>query len=143
MGERTPARVFTRAFRTFSPDIPVPDSFLTTVRFDDDSLALVELSYALRRHGDSLRRLLVVGSRGTLQQVGHGESGLHSAVERPPSPAVADAMRLQCQHWAAVLDGRSEPLVTSDQMRRALGTALAAQESLVTGRPVTLPEVDR
>lgn len=131
---RTPRRVFVRQFRTFSPDVPVPDSFHATVRFDDDSLVLVELCYALRRHGDSLRRLLVIGERGTLTHTDDGWSGLHSAASIPPSAGVTDAMHHQMAHWVSVLRGESEPSTTSAQVRSALATAVAAQRSLESGR---------
>ncbi|GHE42124.1 inositol 2-dehydrogenase [Streptosporangium violaceochromogenes] len=140
MRDRRPTRVFVRSFRTLSPDVPVPDSFHATVRFDDGSLALVELSYALRERGASLRRVLAVGDRGTLRHEDDGDSGLHSEAARAPSASVDGAIGAQMAHWAAVLRGETEPITTPRQMCLTLATALAAQRSLVTGRAVDVPE---
>ena len=133
-----PARVFARGFRSWAPAMGVPDSFHLTLRFDGGGLALLEISYALRARGDSLRRVLAVGEAGSLHHTTAGEPGLVSDAARAPSPAVEDAMQHQLAHWLATLRGEEAPLVTLPQARAALAAALAAQESLETGAAVRI-----
>lgn len=63
--QRTPVRVFARSFPSYAAGMPVHDRFHLTVRFDDDSLALLEISYALRKQADMLRRIVVSGTGGS------------------------------------------------------------------------------
>ena len=58
---RRPIRVFARSFPTFAAGMPVHDSFHLTVRFEDGSLALIELAYALPQSGKMVRRIVVSG----------------------------------------------------------------------------------
>jgi len=138
-----PERVFARGFKTFSPDLPTPDSFHVTLRFADGAMALLEWSYALRKRGDFLRRIVVVGENGSLHHTTEGEAGLHSDAANPVPPATLGAFTNQMQHWVDVLRGKVDPLVTPDQVRAAFAAALAAQESYGSGQAVTLtaPEV--
>lgn len=138
-GQR-PVRVFARGMRTWAPDMPTPDSFNITVRFEDGSLALLEFYYALPERGDYLRRILAVGEKGSLQHNTEKEAGLHSEAAHPPSPAVQDAMYHQLSHWVATLRGQEGPIVKLEEVRAALAAGIAAQQSLQTGRAVTLEE---
>lgn len=138
---RAPARVFARSFPSYSGEMPVDDSFHLTVRFDDDSLALCEISYALRRHADSLRRLVVAGTDGTLAHSTADDPGLTSDGARPAPSSTEGAMASQLRHWVDVVRGEAEPLVRTHEVRLALTAALAAQRSLDEGRPVDLTEV--
>lgn len=126
---RQPIRVFARGFNGHAAGQPVPDSFHLTVRFDDDSMALLQISYALRPAGAVLRRALVAGDIGTLS---------HSSTDDDPDPqpaSVSGAMAAQLRHWVAMLRGEERPIVRSDQVRAALAAGLAAQRSLETGQP--------
>ncbi|MBQ0928392.1 Gfo/Idh/MocA family protein [Saccharopolyspora endophytica] len=137
--ERRPIRVFARGFPTFAADLPTPDSFHLTVRFDDGSLALIELSYGLTRSGDFLRRYVLAGERGTLAHSTEDEPALISEAAKPAPASIAGAMDRQLDHWVRLIRGEAEPIVRLDQVRATLATALAAQQSLITGQPV---EVD-
>lgn len=124
----TPVRVFARGWCGFAPEMPTPDSFHIIVRFAGGGLATLEISYALRRPGDQLRRLLVIGERGAQVQVTDTEPG---GIE---PAATADAMRHQFAHWARVLRGQEPALVRRDQVRSVLAAALAAQAAYTSGR---------
>ncbi len=137
---RTPTRVFTRGFRTHAPTMGIPDSFHMTVRFDDGSFALLEIAYALHTRGDSLRRILAVGERGSLSHSTEDEPHLSSNGIHLASPSTEDAMYYQLRHWTAIVRGEETPIVTTAQVRAALAAALAAQESLTSGRAVTIEE---
>lgn len=137
---RTPTRVFTRGFRTFAPTTGIPDSFHMTVRFDDGSFALLEIAYALRQRGDALRRILAIGEAGSLSHSTEDDPQLYSDGVHLPSPAIEDAMYHQLRHWVATVRGEESSIVKNAQVRHALAAALAAQESLETGRAVTIGE---
>lgn len=139
LGE-APRRVFARSFRTFSPDVPTPDSFHITVRCEH-ALALVELSYGLVPPGANLRRLLAIGEEGTIQHRSDDEEELLSGTAPVAAPSLDHAMDHELVHWVATLRGETEPLVRADEVRNTLAAALAAQRSLETGRAVDVEEV--
>ncbi|MDU0313144.1 Gfo/Idh/MocA family oxidoreductase [Phycicoccus sp. M110.8] len=131
--QRAPVKVFARSFPSYAAQMPVHDSFHLTVRFDDDSLALLEISYALRKHADMMRRLVVAGTTGTLSHSTDQDPGLISDGVRPAPSSVEGAMGAQLTHWIDVVRG-AQPVVRLPEVRMALATALAAQRSLETGR---------
>jgi predicted dehydrogenase len=137
---RQPTRVFTRGFRTFAPTMGIPDSFHMTVRFDDGSMALLEIAYALHARGDALRRILAVGESGSLSHSTEEDSQVYSEGVHIPSPAIEDAMYHQLRHWVASLHGDEEPIVKTAEVRGALAAALAAQVSLESGAAVMIGE---
>ncbi|MDQ4213097.1 Gfo/Idh/MocA family oxidoreductase [Microbacterium capsulatum] len=137
---RTPVRVFARSFPSFAAGMPVHDSFQLIVRFDDDSLATLEISYSLAQPRDMFRRIVVAGTEGTVSHSTDDDPVLHSAGAGVPLPSVENAMGRQLAHWIDVVEGRAEPIVRTDQVRSALAAAIAAQRSLDTGRPVDLRE---
>ncbi len=138
---RRPVRVFARSFRTFSPALPMPDSFHVTLRFDDGSLALLELGYGLHSFGSDVLRLLAVGTEATIEYSTEGEPGLTSGVARMARPAYDDAIDRQLAHWVDVLRGDAEQLVRWDEVRATLAAALGAQRSLETGEAVLVGDV--
>ena len=135
-----PVRVFARGFRSFAPAMGTPDSFHVTVRFADGSMALLEISYALKARGEHLRRILVVGEAGSLHHTTQGDPDLVSDAAKPAPQAVEDALYLQLTHWVATLRGQEAPIVTLPQVRGALAAALGAQRSLETGAAIDLGE---
>lgn len=137
-----PVEVHARAVRTFSPAMESPDSFTVRLRTENGSLATLELCYALRRRGDVVRRLLLVGSEGTLAHTTQEETGLESDALRPGPVSTEGALRAQLAHWLDVVTGRAPQLVRTSEVRAALAGALAAQRSLVTGRRVRVDELD-
>ncbi len=139
---RTPVRVFARSFSSNAAETPVPESMLMTVRFDDDSLGMFEFSYSLTRPGDSVRRIMVAGTTGTLTHSTEGEPGIDAIGERAPASASVDgAMDAELGHWIDTLHG-AEPIIRATEVRAALATAIAAQRSLDENRPVDVAEVE-
>jgi len=137
---RQPTRVFARGFRTHAPTMGIPDSFHITCRFDDGSFALLEISYALRTRGDSLRRILAIGDAGSLSHSTEEDPQLYSDGVHLPSPSTDDAMYYQLRHWIATLHGEEEPIVKTAEVRATLAAALAAQTSLESGNAVNIGE---
>lgn len=136
-----PVEVFTRGLRTFSPEMESPDSFHVQLRTASGALATLELCYALRRRGELLRRVVLVGTEGTLTHTTSEEDGLHSDAATAPPPSVDGALRAQLAHWLDVVRGDAPQIVTTSQVRTALATALAAQRSLVSGRRERVADV--
>jgi len=137
-----PTEVFARGVRTFSPDMESPDSFQVQLRTADGGLATLELCYALRQRGDMLRRVVLVGTEGTLRHSTEDEPGLTSDAARPAPLSLDGALRDQLAHWADVVTGAAEPVVRTTEVRAALAGALAAQRALVTGRRVHVREIE-
>lgn len=136
-----PVVVYTRAMPTFAPAMTSPDSFHIQARTASGSLATLELRYALRRRCDVLRRVVLVGSEGTLRHSTEEEAGLVSDAARPAPVSVEGALHTQLAHWLDLVGGRSAPVVRTSEVRGVLAVALAAQQSLVRGVPVTVDEV--
>ncbi len=137
-----PTEVFARGLRTFSPEMESPDSFHVQLRTADGALATLELCYALRQRGDMLRRVVLVGTEGTLRHSTEAEPGLSSDAARPAPLSLEGALRDQLSHWADVVTGTAEPVVRTAEVRAALAGALAAQRSLITGRRVHVTEIE-
>lgn len=138
----TPVRVFAREVKTFAPEMPTPDGFHVTVRFDDGSLALLEWSYALRRRGELLVRTVAVGERGSLNYSTENEPRPVSDLPPVSPPSLTGAFDAQLGHWVRTLRGEEEPIVKLDEVRATLAAALAAGRSIATGRAVTVAEVE-
>lgn len=141
LSDRSPVRVFARGYRTFAPAMGIPDSFHITVRFDDGSLALLEIAYSLKARGDSFRRILAVGETGSLSHSTDDDPRLVSDGVHLPADAIEGAMERQLRHWVATLRGEAEPIVRHREVRDALAAALGAQRSLETGAAVQLSAV--
>jgi predicted dehydrogenase len=136
--QQRPVRVFARSFPSYASGMPVHDSFHLTVKFEDGALALLEISYSLRKHADVLRRVVVAGVDGTLSHTTDDDPGLTSDGARPAPSSVEGAMVHQMSHWLDVLEGTAQPIVRTAEVRASLATGLAAQESLTTGRAVDI-----
>ena len=130
-----PRRVCARGVPTWAPDMPTPDSFHLIVEFADGAQAVIEVSYALHRRGELMRRALVVGTAGTASVSTDDEPG--GQIHPEPAPAgVQDAMYLQYSHFRDVLAGTAQPATTPRQIRATLAAAVAAEASAAAGGSV-------
>lgn len=136
--DSVPTRVYSRGLNTFASSMPTPDSFHITVRFDNGSLALLEISYALRERGERLRRALVIGEEGSLEHSTDSEPVLPASGGPMPPESLDRAMENQLSHWISSLRAGSPSMVRNDQVRATLATAIGAQRSLESGRAVEL-----
>lgn len=135
-----PRRIFARDFPTFGAQMPMPDSFHLLVEFTNGSLAVLELSYALRQRGDSFRRLVLAGTQGSLVHDVSMEPGLMAPSINVAQASVDGALVDQLRHWISVVKGDEPCIVRPEQARAALAAALAAQRSLGTGQPVSIDQ---
>ncbi|MGH3436633.1 MAG: Gfo/Idh/MocA family protein [Sciscionella sp.] len=131
----TPARVFARPLRTWTGEMPTPDSFHIIIEFTGGGQAVVELSYGLTRRGSLLRRVLIAGTDGTACVSTDDEPSADTAPPLPPA-GVAGAMLRQYAHFRDVLISGAAPLTSPAQIRGALVAAIAAERSSRTRRVV-------
>ncbi|TIH40067.1 gfo/Idh/MocA family oxidoreductase [Subtercola vilae] len=135
-----PVEVFARQFATFAANMPMPDSFQLLVRFENGSLATLELCYALRQPGEFLRRIVLAGTEATLAHSTEADPGLASPGHPVPPASIEGALAAQLAHWVHSIRTKEPFLVTNRQARAALMTAVAAQQSLDTGQPVQIEQ---
>lgn len=129
-----PVRVCARPLHTWASRMPTPDSFHIAVEFQHGGLALIELSYGLRRPGAMHRRVLVAGTGGSICVSSDDESASDTHPIVAPA-GVGGAMAEQYQHFRDVLLGEAPPATTPSQIRGALAAALAAQHGVDSGQP--------
>ncbi|MDW3216755.1 MAG: Gfo/Idh/MocA family oxidoreductase [Ilumatobacteraceae bacterium] len=133
-----PASVFTRGWKTYSPDVPTPDSFHVLIRGRRGTLAVLETSYGLRPPADPVRRIVAAGALGTLSHSTTDETELvNPTVADTPSSTVG-AMTAEIRTWLLAVRGEIESPIPLAHSRIALAGAIAAQRSYDTGQPVDL-----
>jgi predicted dehydrogenase len=113
------------------------DYYQCIVKFEDDSTAIAELSYALPRRGDSYRAAMLIGTKGSAVHRSTDDaflftdSGQHFLPESLEDPMVG-----QVAHLVECVANDTQPITTPQQIRTALKLALAADESSRTGEVV-------
>jgi predicted dehydrogenase len=120
--------------------IETQDLVLTLVEMADGTVAVVTSGWLLpgTHPFKGEFRLEVLGTAG-LAEVDLEEQGLRQVTaEGTVRPRFGHAVAQQLTHFVAVARGQEAPAVTAEDGRRALGMALAAEESLVTGKAVSL-----
>ena len=137
--DRPPRSVYAQTARQASAAMDMNDYYQVIVRFADDATAIANLSYALPRRGDGVRAAMLVGSKGSayhdLSDDDYliSDSGLHFVEDGLDLPITR-----QVAHFVDCVAQGRDPIVTPTQIRTALRTALAADESARTGRVVEL-----
>ncbi|CAN5723011.1 hypothetical protein BH23CHL8_BH23CHL8_00080 [soil metagenome] len=133
-----PAEVMARGVHGTSGALRIWDHFAVHVRYRDGAVATVEVSRATRPRSIVLRESVVAGTDGVARQAPVAGGGL-LLDEAGAVPLGFDAQvgfdRQVAAFLAAVREG-GPPQVSAIDGRRALAMALAAERSLVTGRPV-------
>lgn len=133
-----PTSVFTRGWKTYSPDLPTCDSFHVTMQCRNGGLAVLETSYALRPPAEPYRRVMVAGADGTLVHSTEHETELYNPMVPSPSGATDGAMIGEIRAWLQVVRGEIASPIPLGHSRVVLAAAIAAQESLESGRAVSL-----
>ncbi len=136
-----PRSIYAQTQKRASSEMDMCDYYQCILKFQDDSTAIAELSYALPRMGDSCRAAMLVGTRGSAYyNLAHdafmmGDQGLHFVEE-----GLAPPLARQLAHFAECVDMGISPITTPQQIRASLRLALAADESARTGRVVEVSE---
>lgn len=137
--DRQPRSVYAQTAKRASAAMEMSDYYQVIVRFADDSTAVANLTYALPRRGDSVRGAMLVGTKGSayhdLTDDAYliSDTGLHFLDDGIDLP-----IGRQVRHFVDCVEQGRDPIVTPAQIRTALRTALAADESARTGRVVEL-----
>ena len=140
-------RVFARGL-TFSGR-PFQDHALITLRFASGAIGHIEVSWSLPR-GNFRTRVEVAGDAGLVEW---------DSLDRPPlvtetydddhglrrfgsSPTATqdEPYTAELAHFVDVVEGRAEPIVTARDGLEAVRVALAAIESMRTGKPVAMKD---
>jgi predicted dehydrogenase len=129
-----PVEAFARGYRGTSAALDIDDHFSVVLRFASGVQAVVEVSRAARPRSIVMRESVVAGTDGVVRIAPGG----FVANETGSVPLGFDAQvgfDREVAGWvAAARDGEPLP-VTAQEGRLALATALAAQRSILSGRP--------
>jgi predicted dehydrogenase len=132
-----PVEVMARGVHGTSGALRIWDHFAVHVRYDGGAVATVEVSRAARPRSIVLRESVVAGSDGVVRQTPSAGGGLLFD-EGGAAPLGFDAQVGFDRELAAFLDAvraGGPPPVDAVDGRRALAMAIAAERSLVSGRP--------
>jgi predicted dehydrogenase len=135
----TPRSIYAQTQKRASAEMDMHDYYQFVLKFQDDTTAIGELSYALPRRGDAYRFAMLVGTQGTAyHNLAHDafiidEHGLKH-IEDDLSAPIAK----QVAHFVDCVETNTNPITTPDQIRTALRTALAAAESARIGEVVEI-----
>jgi myo-inositol 2-dehydrogenase / D-chiro-inositol 1-dehydrogenase len=142
-------RVYARSARAIWQDAP-GDYALVTLRFKSGAIALLEGSWTYPQ-GIFRTALDIAGSEGVIEWASDRSAPIQHFLERNPDPSSAvglpleaqgeDPYEIQLRHVKHALETSTAFLVTPADALEALRIALAARQSLVTGRAVELLEV--
>ena len=143
------ARVYARSVQGIWKDAP-GDYALVTLRFKSGAMALLEGGWAYPQ-GIFRTALDIAGNEGVIEWSSDNSAPLRHFLERDPDPSSAvglpitaqgeDPYELQLRHVKHALETGTTFLVTPEDALEALRIALAARQSLLTGRAVEPLEV--
>jgi UDP-N-acetylglucosamine 3-dehydrogenase len=127
-------------------DLHIPDATVTTMRFSNGAIALMEQSWALPIGVPALldAQFEVVGSKGAAYIDFHQPSlsfftdGVWSQPDVILALPGAHYLKDEYEQFLAFIDGTAEPKVSGEDALEALRVALAIVESAKTGKPVEL-----
>ncbi|MCB0021431.1 MAG: Gfo/Idh/MocA family oxidoreductase [Caldilinea sp.] len=139
--ERVFARGLTFAGRQYQ------DHALITLRFISGAIGHIEASWSHPR-GNFRTRIEVAGDGGLVEwdsldrpalvaELYDAEQGFRH-LGSSPSSVTDEPYYAELAHFVAVVEGRAEPVVTARDGLEAVRVALAAIESMRTGRPTTM-----
>lgn len=136
-------RVFTRGL-TFANQ-PYRDHALITLRFTSGAIGHIEASWAHPR-GNFRTRVEVAGDSGLVEWDSldrpplmvdlEDEQAGHRHLNLSPTSVEDEPYYAELYHFVQVVRGEAQPIVTAQDGLEAVRVALAAIESLRTGRPV-------
>jgi predicted dehydrogenase len=134
-----PATVFARGWKTYSPDLPTPDSFHIVMQCLKGGIAVLETTYGLRPPAEPVRRIVAAGETGTLSHSTIGETELHNPTVSTEPPSTRGAMLGEIRAWLLAIRGDAPSPIRLTESRHALAAAIAAHQSYESGQAVLLP----
>jgi predicted dehydrogenase len=116
----------------------IADHFTLHLRYDTGATAIVEMSRGVRPRATVMRELVVAGTAGVVRQSMPDAGGV--LVDESGSSLLGfdgqEGFDREVMGWVSALTDGSPVPVTAADGRAALAAAIAAERSLVTGRPV-------
>lgn len=133
---RPPVQIEARGARLTSSHLRIDDYLEMTVRFDDGSVAVTEMSRGHRPARVGARDALVIGDSGVLSLPDGSDV---SAVVDEAGPSVvtalaSDAFARQLDAFVSACQGQGAPLADADDGVLSIAMAEAAQRSIESGR---------
>ncbi|MGA7669509.1 MAG: Gfo/Idh/MocA family oxidoreductase [Nitrolancea sp.] len=137
-----PVQVYAQGNNIAAPGLDVNDFMQVGIRCRNGSTALLESQSTLAESGSSYVGLRLIGTEGQIQWSSN-EDGAYVGQAGPRSSFAAASKRLEREiaHFAELCLGQVEPQVTRQQTWNALAVAVAATESIDTGRAISLINV--
>ncbi len=137
-----PEQVYAMGSNVANPALEVHDFMQIGIRCRDGSNALLESQSTLAEAGASYLGLRVVGTEGQIQW-SSTDDGASLGRSGPATAFAAASRRLEREisHFADVCTKRADPLITRHQAWNALAVAIAATQSIQTGRAVSVEGV--
>jgi myo-inositol 2-dehydrogenase / D-chiro-inositol 1-dehydrogenase len=144
-----PVEVYATADALVRPDYKdqgLLDTAVVNVRFDNGALATAEASlqavygYDVRGEVFGSAGMVTAGDVRRSSMAFYGARGVASDTTRHNTELFRDAYTSELEHFAECVRIGTIPRCTGEDARRALGMALAAIESVKSGRPARLEE---
>jgi myo-inositol 2-dehydrogenase / D-chiro-inositol 1-dehydrogenase len=131
-----PRSIYAQTQKRASSQMDMNDYYQCVIKFEDDSSAIAELSYALPRRGDSYRAAMLIGTKGSAIHRTTDDAFLFTDSGQHFLADLEDPMVAQVAHLVECVANDKQPMTTPQQIRTALKLALAAEESSRTGEVV-------
>jgi predicted dehydrogenase len=137
-----PVTVRARGRKETATDLRIYDYLEMVVTYANGATAICEMSRGHRPATLSRREVLVVGTDGQLDQDWDGEAALLQAEGGTALVPAAggDGFAAQLAAWLDAIDGAPPAMPVADAVR-AVAMGVAVEESIASGRPVSLAEV--
>lgn len=144
------SRVFAKSVKQHNPDA-LGDYALVTLRFENGAMALIEGGWAYPL-GVFRTGLDIAGSKGVIEWASDQTEPIHTflkpteqdiaQVGLPPTTLAEDPYTTEIKHFCAALEQGHPFDVSPEDATAALNIALAARESLRTGRSVAVETIE-
>lgn len=137
-----PVTVYARGRKQTASELGIYDYLEMTVRFDDGSSAVCEMSRGHRGGTVGQRDVQVIGTDGVLSLPWDGDASLLLSERGDASiPAAGrNGFAVQLAAWLDAIAG-GEPAMTAAEAVTAVALGVAAERSIATGLPVDLADV--
>jgi predicted dehydrogenase len=134
-----PVRIYARGRKQTAAELPIYDYLEMVVSYADGATAVCEMSRAHRPGSIGQRDLLITGTTGMISQEWDGESSMLFTESGTSLVAAAggNGFAAQLESWLDTIGGAPPAMPVRDAVR-AVEMGVAVEESIATGRPVTL-----
>ncbi len=135
------------------PEYNSPDNVLISLQFASGCVGKVWVTFGIRRQPEHNVTLNAFGGEGTIYTdserpearlyVPALAEGQHGWASVPFAPQVGHPVRAELEHLVECIRTGREPLVSVTDAARTVAVLAAAQQSLETGQPVPVEDIER